>query len=58
MAYTIKEEAYGLLRTRGVKALHTLDTLEYTSRDNHGEHHYRMPEALTSAIEEILLRDC
>lgn len=57
IAYPLKEEAFNLLRTRGVRALQTLGTLEYVSRDDHGEHHNQIPGSVVSAIEEVLLRD-
>lgn len=56
IAYPLKESAFNALRSKGLRALQTLGTLDYGSRDDHGEHHDRLPQSFVSAFEEVLLR--
>jgi alpha-glucosidase (family GH31 glycosyl hydrolase) len=57
IAYPLKDDAYRLVRERGIKALPELRTLAYEEKDDRGAViRHSLPSGILSAFEEILLR--
>ena len=56
IAYPLKEDAFNLIRDKGVRGLQTLGTLDYESSDDHGRRRDQLPQSIVSAFEEVLLR--